>query len=185
MVHRVVSPSFPWLMMWLLALITGAASLYYAAIISGLYKDPLMARFRVYGEERRPYPACRFLEAFGIWCIVMGLLVRELTARTTLFQSSFASLSFFVLAFMTLGSSVVVRRKPFLRESLPRWYFTLLRDATRQERRFIGYAWLRIPRKMRWRLNGDQAAFHVWADMVRITVVYGARDPDDPWVLWG
>jgi hypothetical protein len=67
---------------------------------------------------------------------------------------------------------------------LPRWYFDLLRRATRQERRHIAYAWLRIPHKMRWRLNGDQASFHVWADTVRITVFYGARDPDDPWELW-
>jgi hypothetical protein len=37
---------------------------------------------------------------------------------------------------------------------------------------------------MRWRLNSDQKAFGTWADTVRMTVTYGARDPDDPWVTW-
>lgn len=86
---------------------------------------------------------------------------------------------------MAFISDFIVRRHPDLREALPRWYFELLRNATRQERRFIGFAWLRIPRRMRWRLNGDQAAFRTWADTVRITVIYGAYDPNNPWTMWG
>jgi hypothetical protein len=37
---------------------------------------------------------------------------------------------------------------------------------------------------MRWRFNGDGQAFAVWTDTVRITAIYGARDPDDPWATW-
>jgi len=143
-----------------------------------------MSRFRQYGEERRPYPVCRFLEVACVFCFLLGLMVRIVTSQSVVFQDSLAPLSLWVLAGMLLASSLFIRRRPVLRESLPRWYYELVKVATRQERRFLGFAWLRIPRKMRWRLNGDQAAFKVWADMVRITVIYGARDPDDPWALW-
>jgi len=170
--------------MWLLTLIAGGFTLYYGAVLGGIYKDPLMSRFRQYGEERRPYPVCRFLEVACVFCFLLGLMVRIVTSQSVVFQDSLAPLSLWVLAGMLLASSLFIRRRPVLRESLPRWYYELVKVATRQERRFLGFAWLRIPRKMRWRLNGDQAAFKVWADMVRITVIYGARDPDDPWALW-
>jgi hypothetical protein len=178
------TPSFPWFVMWTLTLFSSASVIYYAAIISGLYKDPLMARFRVYGEERRVYPLPRFLAAVCIWCILMSFMVRAILATMLIMSTSFAPLSFTVMALMAFIGYLITRRYVYLRELLPHWYFTLLRNATRQERRLLAFAWLRIPRRMRWHLNGDQAAFEVWADMVRMSVIYGARDPDDPWVLW-
>jgi hypothetical protein len=179
------SAGFPWLMMWVLILITGGATLYYAAIISGLYKDTLLATFRAYGEEQRYYPLFRFFVAAGTCCVLVALMLRNLAANTSYFQTSLAPLSFGVLALMSFVAAFLVRRAPTLREALPRWYAYLLNEASRQERRFIGFAWLKIPPKMRWRLNGDQQAFMVWADMVRITVIYGAYDPDNPWRMWG
>ena len=112
-------------------------------------------------------------------------MVSMLIANTPLFQTSFAPVIFVVFAFMAFGASLLARQKPVIRESLPRWYFELLRTTTRQERRTLGYAWLRIPWRLRWRLNGDQVAFGVWVDMVRLTVIYGAHDPNNPWELWG
>jgi len=160
-------------------------AVYYGAMISGLWKGPLMARFRGYGDEQRIYPLCRFLEWSGLAAIIGGLFSGEVITPFSYIGATFAPLVFFVLALMAFGADALVRQHPDLRESLPRWYFELLRTATRQERRFIGFAWLRIPRRMRWRLNGDQAAFQTWADTVRITVIYGAYDPNNPWTTWG
>jgi hypothetical protein len=176
--------SLPWCSLWLLILISTASVAFYGAVVGGIYKDPLLARFRAYGEERRPYPVCRFLEVAALWCVLIAILLGTLTSPYSYWRSAFPPLILLVLGAMSFGTSLFVRRQPALREALPRWYYDLLHNANRQERRFIGWAWLRIPRKMRWRLNGDQAAFHVWADMVRITVIYGARDPDDPWAVW-
>jgi hypothetical protein len=114
----------------------------------------------------------------------MSFMVRAILATMLIMSTSFAPLSFTVMALMAFIGYLITRRYVYLRELLPHWYFTLLRNATRQERRLLAFAWLRIPRRMRWHLNGDQAAFEVWADMVRMSVIYGARDPDDPWVLW-
>ena len=170
--------------LWAVTLAVSAVTLYYAAIISGLYKDPLLARFRLYGEERRPYPVISFLVSFGVWCVLLSMIVRVVTQNSVLLGGTRAPLIFTMLALMSFAAAVVVARSDVLRASLPRWYFELLQAASREERRLIAYAWLRIPRKMRWRLNGDHAAFRVWADMVRLTVIYGARDPDDPWAQW-
>ncbi len=179
-----MSPEFPSMFLWSLTLVASAGMFYYGAILSGLYKDPLMAQFRTYGEEHRPFLINRFLEIIGGWCILMAIVVRIIIAGSALARSSFAPLTFLVIAVMAFTADIIVRRRPAIREAFPRWYYDLLHVATRQERRFIGWAWLRIPRKMRWRLNGDQAAFRVWSDMVRITVVYGARERDDPWSMW-
>jgi hypothetical protein len=148
-----------------------------------IYKDPMLSRFRMYGAERRYYPFCRFLALLGAWGLMVASMLDALTIRTR-HTNSFAPAIFLALAIMALAASLAARQIPALREALPRWYFALLRTANRHERRRIAFAWLRIPRKMRWRLNGDQRAFMTWADTVRITVTYGARDPDDPWSLW-
>ncbi len=174
---------YPWIAVALLTLFTTGALLYYAAIVSGLYKDPLLARFRAYGKEQRHYPFCRLVEIFSVWCVMMASMLDAMTVRTRN-TNSFAPALFLIAGVVALGVSFAARRKATLRELLPRWYFTLLRTANRHERRRIAFAWLRIPRRMRWRLNSDQKAFGTWADTVRMTVTYGARDPDDPWATW-
>ena len=174
---------YPWIAVACLTVCASGALLYYAAIVSGLYKDPLLARFRAYGKEQYPYPLCRLLDVFSAWCLMMARMLDALTTYTRRTNGSSAAL-FLIVGLVALGTSVTARHKPALREALPRWYFTLLRTANRHERRRIAFAWLRLPRRMRWRLNGDQKAFGTWADTVRLTVTYGARDPDDPWVTW-
>lgn len=176
--------SIPNIMLWAGTLSTSAATVYFGAVLTGFYKEPLMARFRRYGEERRPAPAISFAVSLGIWAIMMAMIMRVLTQQILLLQNTLLPLIFSILALMAFGAAIAMNHFESLRVMLPRWYFDLLLIASREERRLIAYAWLRLPRKMRWRLNGDQAAFRVWADMVRITVIYGARDPDDPWAQW-
>jgi hypothetical protein len=175
---------FPQFTIWTGTFFTTGLLLYYGAIIGGVFKEPLMAQFRKYGDEQLPSPLLRFLQVAGFWCIFLAMLVRELATPTGYIRRTFPTAVFIVLAGMAFGASFLVWQRPDLRFSLPRWYNEVLQNSSRQERRFIGYAWLRIPFKMRWRLNGDQAAFRTWADTVRITVIYGAFDPDSPWDLW-
>jgi hypothetical protein len=177
--------SVPLLFFWILVILPAITSIYYGAVVTGMYKDPLMARFRTYGIEKRPAPLCWFLVSLGLWCIALMLLLEIVVVSAGLYALGSATTIFGTLAVMALAGSVVVWRERWLREALPIWYYDLLRQATRDERRLIGFAWLRIPRRMRWRLNGDQAAFRTWADTVRITVIYGAYDPNNPWQAWG
>lgn len=171
--------TYPWIAVGMLAFVASGAMAYYGAIAIGVYKNPLMARFRAYGDERRPYPLCRFLDALGWWSLLMTSLSDALVRSLTPTTGAALPVLFLMLALFAFGGGLAARRKPELGQALPLWYADLVRTTSREERRFIGYAWLRIPRRMRWRLSGDPAAFRVWADMVRISVIYGAGLPHD------
>ncbi len=97
---------YPWIAVTFLTLVATAALLYYAAIVSGLYKDPMMSRFRSYGAERRYYPFCRFLEILGGWGVMVASMLDALTVRTR-HTNAFAPTIFLALAFMALAASVV------------------------------------------------------------------------------
>lgn len=173
-------PRYPWLAILALTLAATGALLYRAAIVSGLYKDPIMARLRMYGTPRRYYPLCRFLDMLGWWSLMVASLLDALDTSHPAARL-YAPVTALALMVMAWGGSMLVRHTDGLHHALPPWYAYLMHAATRQERRRIAHAWRRIPRMMRLRLNGDQHAFRVWADIVRITVIYGARDPDNPW----
>jgi hypothetical protein len=177
-------PRFPWLGIGAITVFLTGLMGYYIAVLGGWYKDPLMRHFRSYGAERRASPLPRLLIVFGWWCLLATSMLDSLVRANQFETLAPGRVILLGLMVMAWAAALVIRRRPALREALPRWYADLLRDATRQERRFIGYAWLRIPDGMRWRLNSDSAAFQTWADTVRITVTYGARDPDDPWAKW-
>ncbi len=165
------------LMFWsvgLLGLIALGAVLYYGAIVGGLYKDSMMAIFRQYGEEQKVYPLVRLALALGVFCLLLAFLVSGMLLRTS-------ATALGVFAFICAYG---ISRVETLRTSMPRWYFSMLHESNRQERRAIAYAWLRLPFRTRLRLNGDGYAFRVFVDEIRLTVIYGARDPDDPWAAW-
>jgi hypothetical protein len=166
------------LLTWLTILVMGGvivgAIVYYWAVIGGLYKDTMMSHFRHYGEEHRAYPLVRFLVSLSALCLFLAIWIPGLLITSVLTALSIA----------LIGATYVISRVDWLRGSLPRWYFSLLQETTREERRAIAYAWLRLPFRTRLRLNGDSYAFRVFIDEVRMTVIYGARDPDDPWVAW-
>jgi hypothetical protein len=153
---------------------------YYGAVIGGWFKGPLLANFRRYGPDTRPSPFARFLFAVATWNLMMAVITRMLITGAT----GSMSLVFAVLMVSLYGGAVAVNRHPTWRLLLPRWYFRLICDSTRMERRHLAQAWCRIPARMRWRLNGDQAAFRVWVETVRLTMIYGAFDPNTAWDRW-
>jgi hypothetical protein len=166
-----------------LTLLATAGLLYHGAIVFGLVKGPLMSRFRWYGPEKRYYPLCRFLEMLAAWSLMVSSMVDALTSRHRA-TWLYAPLLFFTLSILALMGSLIIRQSARLRESLPLWYADLMQTTNRQERRQLAFAWLRIPSRMRLRLSGDTASFQVWVELVRLTVHYGARDPNNPWDRW-
>ena len=145
--------------------------------------DPLLARFRTYGPETPFSPLARFLDMLGVWSLLVASMLDTLTTyRHT--SWGYAPVICFSVMLMAFAGSVITRNSDSLRHALPPWYGELMQQTTRQERRHLAYAWLRIPRKMRWRLNADQASFRVFVELVRLTSYYGARDRDDPWAIW-
>jgi hypothetical protein len=179
-----VAAELPHLTLWALFLITGAAVFYYGAITGGVYKHSMMNHFRRYGEEWPVSPLGRLALAGGVWLIAASAMVRDQLLPTSYFYRMFPPNTLLLLGLAALGMYFVITRRPELRYVLPLWYHELLRHTSRQERRQIAFAWLRIPARLRWRLSGDQASFRVWAELVRLTVIYGAYDPDDPWDNW-
>jgi hypothetical protein len=134
----------------------------------------MMANFREYGEEHKVYPLVRLALALGAFCLLLAFLLTGVVLRTS------AS----ALAVFSFVGAYAISRVDWLRTIMPRWYFSMLHESNRQERRAIAYAWLRLPFRTRLRLNGDGYAFRVFVDEIRLTVIYGARDPDDPWAAW-
>lgn len=170
--------------MLLIVAVACAAALYYGAVVGGLYKEPLLALFRRYGDEPKVRPICGLLNAVAALSLALSVVGPAAAAPRSFLATMFPSSVFVLLAILSIGASIIIYQRPELSMALPRWYAALMANASRQERRHIGWAWLRIPLRMRWRLNGDQKAFEVWADMVRLTVIYGAYDPDSPWHKW-
>lgn len=164
----------PRLMHWLLVLVLWGVLSYYGAILGGWFKDPMMAQFRRYGPPEPYYPLTRFLLVLGMVCVIGAPAI----------PNSWLGAVFFVLGLFIVISSLAAYRLRGVREVLPLWYFRLQKDTSREERRAIAYAWLRLPLRTRLRLNGDHYAFQTFIDEVRLTVIYGARDPDDPWEMW-
>ncbi len=174
----------PFLSMWLLFFFAGGATMYYGVIVSGMFKNSLLTSMRRYGEDQPIYPVCRLLAASSGFCVMTSIVMINTVLPTSYVYRLLPPASFEVMAVACLFANLLIRRQARLRDALPRWYSTLLNQTNRQERRQIAFAWLRIPLRLRWRLNGDQASFQVWAELVRLTVIYGAFDPDSPWDHW-
>ncbi len=158
--------------------------MYYGAIVGGIFKDSLMAQFRKYGEESRVYPVCRLFIAAGFTSLMLVALLPHVGGPYTYLRRLFPRSVFTLVALGSWGTAIFINRRPALRESLPRWYFEMLRTTSRQERRHLGYAWMRLPIMMRLRFSADQKAFQVWTELVRLTVIYGAHDPNSAWDVW-
>jgi len=178
-----LDPRYPWLAVGFLTVIATGALLQRTSVVFGLIKDPIMTRFRLYGPEMPFSPLARFMDMLGVWSLMTASMLDALTADQRGVWG-YTPMIFFALMLMAFTGSYVVRKSDQLRHALPPWYNELIQSTTRQERRHLAYAWLRIPRKMRWRLNADQASFRVFVDLVRLTSFYGVRDPDDPWAIW-
>lgn len=158
---------------WLAVLALVGAALYYGSMLGGWLKEPIMAHLRHYGGERAVRPLLRFLVALGtLYLVLFPVLASALTGAGVV-----------ALLLLTALVSLGVGWSPW-RQALPRWYARMLDETTYEERRAIAFAWFRLPFRTRLRLSGDTRAFGIFLDEVRLTIIYGARDRDDPWTVY-
>lgn len=154
--------------MWFYGLLVSVSlfmSLRAALVVAGLYKDPVLASFEIYGEEKIYSPL--------LWLFIWGVL----TAYLSLFLFLDAPIVFTLGLVTSLPLSMlrgyaeelVDARAKFFRR-FPKWYHTLAARTSREERRRIAYLWLRLPARTRSLYNARHERFDQWVDLVLMTI---------------
>ena len=116
---------------WFVTLVSGAFTVYYAAVASGLYRDPLMWQLQQYGEERRPCLACRLFLAAAVFALSLGMVLGALATANPVVQRIFPPDTSPCWRSSVRGEPPRGERPP---RSLPRWYVYLLRTAAAERR---------------------------------------------------
>ena len=63
----------------------------------------------------------------------------------------------------------------------PRWYSELNDRTTREERRRLGYMWLRLPISLKMVYDTNDHAFFQWVDLVLVATAPYGEPTDDPY----
>lgn len=134
-------------------------------IVIGAYKDPVLASFEEYGNERIFSPMFSLI----LWSLLMAYMMLY-----WYFEAGLA---------LVLGIAVAVPaaafkdnffafldKHPLLFRTFPRWYFDLVKMTDREERRRIAYMWLRLPIKTRMLYNAQRSLFNQWVEQVILTI---------------
>jgi hypothetical protein len=134
-------------------------------MVLGFYKDPILASFEHFGEERVYSPLYRLIA----WSIALLYLSLFLYVQAGVLVVGSAIL---LIPLISLRESLrrVLYGNSRLYHAFPIWYRHLIERTTRTERRRIAYLWLRLPPRTRMHYNISQPAFHHWLDMVLVTM---------------
>jgi len=134
-------------------------------IVLGLYKEPILNTFEVYGDERIYSPMFRLV----LWTVVFVWFSLILLA-------GFDAVGLLTLILLLPLTSVYQRIVPLIRNNpglfmrFPAWYYWLIEHTTREERRRIAYLWLRLPLRTRLLYNARDEYFRQWVDLVLMTI---------------
>lgn len=134
-------------------------------VVSGTYKDPVLASFERYGEERIFSPSIALLVWAGcfayvsLYWYVSGSVAMVLGVVILVLAGSLHSAI----------SELVHKYKNFLRK-YPPWYDEIVQMTDREERRRIAYMWLFLPAKTRMVYNTNNVLFKQWVEQVLLTV---------------
>lgn len=134
-------------------------------IVVGIYKDPVLASFEDYGTERIFSPTfslfawgCAFAYFMLYWFISAG-----------------AALS----VGLVIGFPLAAFRDTFVRmlyehqrsfRIFPTWYYQLVENTDREERRRLAYLWLRLPARTRMIYNTHTSIFRLWVEQTLVTI---------------
>lgn len=134
-------------------------------IVVGMYKDPILASFEHYGDERVFSPTLTLLIWTGFSVYLFTFLILE--PGLVLFTGALA-----LVAGFSFRESIArfVKRRQQLSRSLPVWYAQLVERTDRHERRRIAYLWLRLPARTRLLYNAHNGLFHHWMEQVLLTI---------------
>lgn len=135
-------------------------------VMTGMYKDPVLAKFEHFGEDEPVFSPLLNITLWGLGLLYLLLFL--------LFPSGML----FVIGII-VGVPLVSARQEidqFIKNQqaptrmLPLWYGDLTERTTRQERRRIAYMWLRLPPRTRLIYNTSTPYFMHWVEQVLLTI---------------
>ncbi len=135
-------------------------------VVSGTYKDPVLASFERYGEEERIFSPPISLLIWGacfayvsLYWYISGSIAMALGIFTVILVGSLHK----------VASDLLHKYKDFFRK-YPPWYDEIIQMTDREERRRIAYMWLFLPAKTRMVYNTNNVLFKQWVEQVLLTV---------------
>ena len=150
-------------------------------VTAGVHKAPILHSFEKYGGDEAPYLPMLYLVLWsGIFLILVWILF-------SLYIQSKVSLLSVGITFGFIGYIFYVRLErwaqahPTVFMRYPRWYSELNSRTTREERRRLGYMWLRLPFNLKLVYDTNDRAFFQWVDLVLVATAPYGEPTDDPY----
>lgn len=137
-------------------------------IIIGVYKGPVLRASYKYGDREQYYESLpQILMWLGLWSIASGILLASVVPNSFV---PMQTVGFFLLFFAAIAGAYPLIGLRFFK--YPTWYFDLIEETGRQERRRIAYMWLKLPPRLRFLYNSNTHAFRQWTDMVILSTIF-------------
>jgi hypothetical protein len=134
-------------------------------VVIGAYKDPILASFEDYGNERIFSPMFSLM----LWSLLLAYTALYWYLEAGIAVALGIMLGVPVAAFKDNFYSFLDRH-PMLFRTFPRWYYELVKTTDREERRRLAYMWLRLPIKTRMIYNSQISLFKQWVEQVILTI---------------
>lgn len=135
-------------------------------VVAGIYKDPVLRQFEIYGTETVYSPLMTLI--FSCSFLFMALLI-FLAGNTPMILG--AILVSVLLYLLYQRRIELIEKFPHIFLYYPTWRYRLLWRTSREERRRIAYLWLFLPLRTRMLYNTHDTFFNQWTDMVLLTMV--------------
>jgi hypothetical protein len=152
-------------LLFILAFISLMMTLRAFLIVLGTYKDPVLASFEHYGEEKISSP---FL-GLTLWTVLFIYFALFIYVQAGFLFMLGLILGGVIFSFRNALEEWQNRYVTAFR-MFPRWYFELAQRTDREERRRIAYLWLRLPLQTRLLYNARNEYFHQWVDLVLLSI---------------
>lgn len=137
-------------------------------IVIGVFKGPVLAASHRYGDAERLFEALpQLLLWTGLWSVGAGVMVTVVAPNAFFPFQTFGTILLLGALFTRAYPQVGLRYFRY-----PRWYFRLLENTSRYERRRIAYMWLKLSPKLRRVYNSNTHAFREWADFVILSTIF-------------
>jgi hypothetical protein len=135
-------------------------------MVIGVYKDPLLATFEVYGTETLFSPLIHLVQAsiLFVTLVMIGLVDESMAVVICFFVVGF-------LMWLSPQMNSLTQHHPALFLQYPHWYRQLLRTTSREEQQRLAYMWLRLPLRTRLLYNTHDPLFFQWIDLVLLSMV--------------
>lgn len=142
-----------------------------ALMVTGKFKDPMLAQFERYGGNELKFSLFPDLLLWGALALIFGhLALKPVILLPHGMMVLGGLLLYFRLIYPLMGQSI--REDLEALSPRPLWYRRLLEYTAREERRQLAYMWLRLPRRTRLIFNVNDRAFYQWADLIVVSTTF-------------